>query len=93
LLLAVSAPVDWLLEVGLVPVQPPEAVQDVAFVEDQVSVEDAPDATDAGLAAIDTVGLVELPEAPACLATSPPAPPPPQAINKLAIANNSSALE
>jgi hypothetical protein len=54
--LAVSAPVDSLPEVGLVPDQPPEAVQ-VAFVEDQVSVEDAPYATDVGFATSDTVGV------------------------------------
>ena len=54
--LAVSAPVDSLPEVALVPDQPPEAVQ-VAFVEDQVSVEDAPYATDVGFATSDTVGV------------------------------------
>jgi hypothetical protein len=54
--LAVSAPVDWLPEVALAPDQPPEAVQEVALVEDQVSVEDPPLATDAGFAASDTVG-------------------------------------
>jgi hypothetical protein len=53
--LAVSAPVDSLPELALAPDQPPEAVQDVAFVEDQVSVEDAPVATNVGLAASDTV--------------------------------------
>ena len=40
----------------VLPNQPPEGVQDVAFVEDQVSVEDPPLATDGGLAASDTVG-------------------------------------
>ena len=50
-----SAPVDWLPEVALAPDQPPEAVQEVALVEDQVSVEDPPLATDAGFAASDTV--------------------------------------
>ena len=54
--LAVSAPVDSLPEGALVPDQPPEAVQ-VAFVEDQVSVEDAPYATDVGFATSDTVGV------------------------------------
>ena len=55
--LAVSGPIGWLPEspVG-VPNQAPEAVQESAFVEDQVSVEDPPLATDAGLAASDTVG-------------------------------------
>ena len=51
-----SAPVDWVPEVALAPDQPPEAVQEVALVEDQVSVEDPPLATDAGFAASDTVG-------------------------------------
>ena len=53
---AVRAPVDWLPEVVLVPVQPPEAVQEVALVEDQVSVEAAPLATEVGFAVSDTVG-------------------------------------
>jgi len=55
----VSAPVDWVPEVALAPDQPLDAVQDVAFVEDQVSVEDAPFATVAGLATRDTVGAVD----------------------------------
>jgi hypothetical protein len=54
--LAVSAPVDWLPEVALVPDQPLEAVQVVALVEDQVSVEAAPLATEVGFAASDRVG-------------------------------------
>ena len=54
--LAVSAPVDALPEVGLVPDQPPEAVQETASVEDQVKVEDAPFGTDGGFAPSDTVG-------------------------------------
>jgi len=43
-------------EVALLPVQAPEAVQVLAFVEDQVSVEDPPLATEVGFAASDTVG-------------------------------------
>ena len=43
--------------VALSPNQAPEAVQVLAFVEDQVSVEDAPFATDVGFAASDTVGV------------------------------------
>ena len=55
--LAVSELKVWLPpEVALSPNQAPEAVQELAFVEDQVSVEDPPLATDAGLAASDTVG-------------------------------------
>jgi hypothetical protein len=56
MLVLVNAPVDWLPDVALPPDQPPEALQEVAFVEDHVSVEDAPLATDVGFAAIDTVG-------------------------------------
>ena len=52
----VRAPVDSLPEVALGPDQAPEAVQEVALVEDQVSVEDAPFAIDAGFAASVTVG-------------------------------------
>ena len=51
-----SAAVVSLPEAALVPDQAPEAAQDVAFVEDQVSVEDSPFATDGGFAASDTVG-------------------------------------
>ena len=51
-----SGPVDsGPPESALAPDQPPEAAQEVAFVEDQVSVEDPPLVTDAGLAASDTV--------------------------------------
>ena len=46
----------WLPEVALVPDQPPEAVQLVALVEDQVSVEAPPLTTDVGFAVNDTVG-------------------------------------
>jgi hypothetical protein len=53
----VSAPVDSLPEVALGPTpHAPEEVQDAAFVEDQVSVEDPPLVTDVGFAASDTVG-------------------------------------
>ena len=52
-----SRPVDSLPEVALAPDQAPEAVQELAFVEDQVSDEDPPFATDAGFAASDTVGV------------------------------------
>ena len=55
--LAASAPVDSLPEVALVPDQAPEAVHELALVEDQVSVENAPFATDDGFAASDTVGV------------------------------------
>ena len=57
MLVLVSAAVDSLPPAGgvLAPDQPPEAVQEVALVEDQVSVEDPPLATEAGFAASDTV--------------------------------------
>jgi len=54
----VSGPIDRLPESAVVvPDQTPEAVQVSAFVEDQVSVEDAPFATDVGFATSDTVGI------------------------------------
>ncbi len=56
MLVAVKAPVDCVPLAALAPDQAPEAVQDVAFAEDQVSVELAPVVTDAGLALTITVG-------------------------------------
>ena len=55
-LVLVSAPVDPLPEVALTPDQGPEAVQEVASADDQVSVDDPPLVTDGGVAASDTVG-------------------------------------
>jgi len=43
-------------EIALAPDQAPAAEQEVAFVADQMSVEDPPLATDAGFADSDTVG-------------------------------------
>ena len=88
-LVLVSATENSLPEVALVPDQPPEAVQDVAFVEDQVSVDDPPLATDGGLAASDTVGTgggggAEL--------SVPPPPPPPQPANARASTGTSSSV-
>ena len=51
-----SEPVDSPPEVALSPDQAPEAAQELAFVEDQVSIEGTPFATDGGSAASDTVG-------------------------------------
>ena len=51
-----SGPVDSEPLVDLDPVQPPLAVQEVAFVEDQVSVEAPPVVTDVGLAVSVSVG-------------------------------------
>lgn len=52
----VKAPVDWLPDVALAPDQPPEAAQELALVEDQLSVDDPPLVTDVGFAASETVG-------------------------------------
>ena len=56
MLVTVNAPLDWLPEIALLPVQAAEARQEVASVEDQVRVEDPPLVTNAGFAASDTVG-------------------------------------
>jgi hypothetical protein len=56
MLVIVNAPLDWLPEIALLPVQAPEARQEAASVEDQVSVEDPPLVIDVGLAVSDTVG-------------------------------------
>ncbi len=59
--------------VGSLPVQPPEALQEVAFVEDQVRVEVAPFATVLGLAEIVTAGAgVDTETVAACKALPPP---------------------
>jgi hypothetical protein len=73
-LVLVNAPLDWLPEIVLGPDHAPEARQEVALAEDQVSVEDPPLATDVGFAASDTVGGVAPPE-PAGADSGPPAPP------------------
>ena len=96
--LAVSAPVDWLPDVALVPDQPFEAVQVVALVEDQVRVEDAPLATEVGFAASYRVGAGngegegegEGDDAVGELFTVDSSPPPPQAQRRSA---NSDASE
>jgi len=73
-LVIVSTPVDCpVLESGLLPDHAPDATQEVALADDQVSVEDPPLATDAGFATSDTVGAgttVTVADAPAV----PPAP-------------------
>jgi type IV secretory pathway VirB9-like protein len=53
------APVPWELLVATGPDHPPEAVQEVAFVEDQVKVELPPGETLAGFAVSETVGGLE----------------------------------
>jgi hypothetical protein len=57
----VKAGVDEPPEVALLPDQPPEAVQDVAPVEDQLSVEIPLLVTEVGFAASDTVGTGVIP--------------------------------
>lgn len=52
----INAPLGSLPEVSLLPDHAPEAVQEVASLEDQVRVEDPPLATEVGLAVRDTVG-------------------------------------
>ena len=75
-----SAPVDCEPEVALTPDQAPEALQESASVDDQVSVAVAPLAIDPGLAASDTVGWMappvveselEVAETPTGLPTQP----------------------
>jgi hypothetical protein len=51
----VKAPVLWVPLVANAPLQPPDAVHDVALVELQVNVEDSPLVTAVGAAAIDAV--------------------------------------
>jgi hypothetical protein len=60
--------------VASLPLQPPEAVQDVAFVDDQDSVELLPLATVLGLAVKLTVGAGEVTVTVADCAALPPAP-------------------
>ena len=53
---AVRFPVLCEPETGSVPDHPPDAVHEVTFVEDQVSVEELPEVTETGLAVRLTVG-------------------------------------
>ena len=59
---------------ALLPLQPPDAVQAVAFVADHVSVELLPLATELGAALIKTVGAGELTETVADCVALPPGP-------------------
>jgi hypothetical protein len=67
-------------EEALVPLQSPEAVQDVASVEDQVSVLLPPAEIDVGLAEILTVGIG--------VGVAPSLEPPPQAASEIRHASN-----
>ena len=58
----------------MTPVHAPEATQEVASVEDQVSVEAPPLVTDAGLTASDTVGAGGVTVTVADALPVPPAP-------------------
>jgi len=60
--LADSTPVDCEPLRVLLPLQPPDAVQEVACVADQVSVELVPLATELGAALMRTIGAGELTE-------------------------------
>ena len=70
---AVNAPVLCVPDVALLPVQPPDAVQLVAFVELHVSVEEPPDAMLIGDAANVTVGTGAIDTVAVC-DVEPPVP-------------------
>jgi hypothetical protein len=72
--LAVNVPVDCVPDVAFAPVQPFEAVQLVAFVEDQVSIELAPEATEVGFAVSVTVGIGAVAETSTVTAPYPVCP-------------------
>jgi hypothetical protein len=69
-----SAPVDCEPLVACAPLQAPEAVQEVAFVDDQARVELPPLVTVLGLAVKLTVGAGAVTETVADCAALPPAP-------------------
>ena len=73
---ALSAPVDWEPLVAWLPDQPPEALQEVAFVVVQVKVELPPLTMELGLAVRLTVGagVAEVTEIVAAWVALPPAP-------------------
>ena len=71
---AVRAAVVFEPVVGSDPLQPPDAVQEVALVADQVSFEVAPLLTVLGLAANVTAGGVVVTETDADLVVLPPVP-------------------
>ena len=56
MVVAVSTAVATEPDVASLPLHPPEAVQEVAFVEVQVSVDACPEVSDVGLAVILTLG-------------------------------------
>ena len=72
--MADSTPVDCEPLTALLPLHAPDAMQDVAFVADQVSVELVPLATELGAALIETVGAGEFTVTVAACAALPPGP-------------------
>ncbi len=89
---ALSGPTPWEPETGFVPDHPPEAEQEVAFVEDQLSVEVPLAVTVNGLAESETVvapgagagagaGVGDTEDAAPVLVLASPAPPPQPVIN------------
>jgi len=71
---AVNVPVDCVPDVAFAPVQPFEAVQLVAFVEDQVKVELEPEVTEVGFAVSVTVGIGAVAETSTVTAPYPVCP-------------------
>jgi hypothetical protein len=71
---AVSAPVVWEPLIAFVPDQAPEAVQEVAFVADQVKAELLPLTTELGLAFKLTVGAGVFTDTVADCVALPPSP-------------------
>jgi hypothetical protein len=71
---AVSAPLDWEPLLAKLPDQPPEALQEVALVDDQFKVELPPLVTLAGLALSETVGVGAETDTVTDCAAEPPAP-------------------
>jgi len=71
---AVSAPLDCEPLIALLPDQPPEPVQEVALVDDQLNVDALPLATVLGLAVKLTVGAGAVTETVADCVALPPVP-------------------
>jgi hypothetical protein len=72
--LADSTPVDCEPLIALLPLHAPDAVQAVAFVADQLSVELVPLATELGAALIETLGAGEFTLTVAACVALPPRP-------------------
>lgn len=72
--MALRAPVDWEPLIGTAPDQAPEALQEVALVEDQLKVALPPLVSELGLARKAIVGAAALTETVADCAAEPPGP-------------------